>query len=132
MRALIKRVVSFISLSILSASSALAAGPPGGFGLEETAEAAKLIQSKTNPPDFGVATIAGTVIGYLLAFVGVIFFVLMLYGGFLWMTSRGNEEQVKKAKAVLLRAIIGLVIVLFAGAITQFITGFLSRSVTVH
>lgn len=121
MRAFIKRIIPFLSLSMLSVSSALAAGPAGGFGLEETAAAAKLIQSKTNPPDFGIATIAGTVVGYLLAFVGVIFFVLMLYGGFLWMTSRGNEEQVKKAVGILRSAVIGIIIVFASYIITRLV-----------
>jgi hypothetical protein len=39
----------------------------------------------------------------------------------MWMTSGGNEERVKKAKQILIAAIIGLVIILSAYAITNFI-----------
>jgi len=63
----------------------------------------------------------GRFVGALLSFVGVLFLVLMIYGGFLWMTDRGNEDQVKKAKDLIQAAIIGLIIVLLAYAITKYI-----------
>ena len=46
-----------------------------------------------------------------LGFLGVIFVFLMIYGGFLWMSDQGNEDQVKKAKDLISAAIIGLIIV---------------------
>ena len=33
----------------------------------------------------------GKIVGILLSFVGVLFFLLMIYGGIIWMTARGNE-----------------------------------------
>ncbi|MFH1598401.1 MAG: Ig-like domain-containing protein [Patescibacteria group bacterium] len=56
----------------------------------------------------------------LLALVAVIF---IIYGGYLWLSSRGNEEQVMKAKRVLRDAVIGIVIVLLAWAIVTYIIG---------
>ncbi len=61
------------------------------------------------------------VIKMLLSFLGVLFLVLMIYGGFLWMTARGNEEQVTKAKNLITAAIIGLIIVLASYAISIFV-----------
>jgi hypothetical protein len=63
----------------------------------------------------------GTIVGSLLAFIGVIFFILIVYGGFLWMTAAGNDAQVGKAKDLISAAIIGLVIVLMAYAITSYV-----------
>ncbi len=68
-----------------------------------------------------ISGIAGKLIGAVLAFIGVLFFGLMIYGGILWMTARGNEEQVTKAKDLITAAVIGLIIVLSAYAITSFI-----------
>ena len=62
-----------------------------------------------------------TIISLILSLVGVIFLVLMIYGGINWMTAGGNEAQVKKAKSTIGQAVIGLVIVLSAYAITYFI-----------
>jgi len=49
--------------------------------------------------------------------------MLVIYGGFLWMTARGNEQQVTKAKDLIISAVIGLVIVLAAYAITAYVGG---------
>jgi cbb3-type cytochrome oxidase subunit 3 len=68
--------------------------------------------------DAAPEAIIGSIVQVALSFLGVIFLVLMVYGGFLWMTARGNEEQVAKAKNLITAAIIGLIIVLAAYAIS--------------
>lgn len=57
----------------------------------------------------------------VLGFLGIISVALVVYGGFLWMTSAGNPEKIEKAKKVLKNAIIGLAIILSAFGITTFI-----------
>ncbi len=66
-------------------------------------------------------SIIGTIINVLLGLLGVIFLLLTIYAGFLWMTSSGNEETVTKAKGILKTAIIGLVITLAAYSIAGFV-----------
>lgn len=66
--------------------------------------------------------VAGTVINTALSLVGLIFLVLMVYGGYLWMTARGEESQIDKAKSIIRSAIIGIVIVMSAYAITFLVT----------
>lgn len=66
-------------------------------------------------------SIISTIIQAVLSFLGVIFLVLMIYGGYLWMTARGNEEQLTKAKNVIIAAVTGLVIVVSAYAISWFV-----------
>lgn len=68
-----------------------------------------------------IPSMIGRVLGSVLGFTGTIFFVLVVYAGLMWMTASGNEEQIAKAKKILTAAIIGLIIVLSAYAITQFI-----------
>ena len=48
---------------------------------------------------------------------GIIFVILLLVGGIQYLTASGNEESSKKARAILMDAIIGLVIVLAAWAV---------------
>jgi len=69
----------------------------------------------------GLPALAGDVIGRALTFVGVLFFVLMLYGGITWMLARGNEEYSRKAIGTITAAIIGLIIIAGSYAITQFV-----------
>lgn len=63
----------------------------------------------------------GRIIRVLLSLLGVIFLVLMVYAGFLWMTARGESEPVDKAKDIIRQAIIGIIIVFLAYALTGFI-----------
>lgn len=66
-------------------------------------------------------TIIGLVIQTALGLMGVIFLALAIYGGYNWMMARGNDEMVEKAKNTLTNAIIGLVIVLAAYAVSWYI-----------
>ena len=56
-----------------------------------------------------------------LVVLGTLFFVYMIYGGYLILTSAGIEERVEKAKSILRNAIVGLVIILFSYALTWFL-----------
>lgn len=75
-------------------------------------------------------TSLSTVIKGVLSLLGTIFLILMVYAGILWMTAQGAEEKVTKAKDIIKAAIIGLIVVLSAYAITSFVTGKLSGSST--
>jgi len=86
------------------------------YGLSETAGQATTLSQETD-----ISGRIGTIIGAGLGFIGILFFILMIYGGFLWMTARGNEEQVKKAIELITQACIGLAIVAAAYLITKFI-----------
>lgn len=86
------------------------------FGLRDTADAAGLSGYGSNLPD-----LVGRVIGTALSMISVLFFILTVYGGVLWMTARGNEEQSKKALNTIIAASIGLVIILSSYALTTFV-----------
>lgn len=68
------------------------------------------------------------VIQIVLGFLGIIFLILIIISGFNWMMAGGNEEQIKTAQGRIKNAIIGLVIVLAAYAITYFIFKYLPFS----
>jgi len=68
-----------------------------------------------------ISSIAGTAVSVFLSILGIIFIVLMLYGGYLWMMARGNEEQLTKAKELIQAAVIGLIIIVAAYAVSYFI-----------
>lgn len=66
--------------------------------------------------------IAANVVRTLLTLVGVIFVALLIYGGFLYMTSRGEEDKIKKSKKTLVAAVIGIAIITTGYSITYFLT----------
>jgi hypothetical protein len=78
---------------------------------------------KAGTTEGDVSSIVGIVINAMLTLVGLFFLILMVYAGYLWMTARGEADQVEKAKKIIVGALIGLVIVLSAYAITVFVTG---------
>ena len=84
-------------------------------GLDRTAGAAGVKQEGS------IAILLGGFISRALGLVGVVFVVLMIYGGALWMTAAGNEERIKKARQVLTGSIIGIVIIFGSYAITDFV-----------
>lgn len=93
-------------------------------GLEETANAAGIPKQGAS----SIPTRIGTIISEALGFVGVIFLVLMIIGGLMWMTAAGNEQRVEKAKVLITNAVIGMIIVFSAYAITYFVTNTLLGS----
>ncbi len=99
-------------------------GGTENHGLNEAAN--KAFENNIPFKDNGVPDIIGTVVGAALSFIGILFFVLIIYGGITWMTAAGNETQISKAKNLIISAIIGLIIVLAAYAITSFIGGSLT------
>jgi len=62
-------------------------------------------------------------INVLLGFLGILFLILVLYAGFLYLTAQGSDEPVKKAKKLLTTSIIGLVIIIAAYAISGYVLG---------
>lgn len=67
------------------------------------------------------------IIKLALSFVGVLFLVLCLYGGYKWMTARGNEQEVEEAKNLLVAAVIGLIVILAAYLISAFVVQVVSE-----
>lgn len=64
-----------------------------------------------------------SVINIFMGLLGTIAIVIILIGGFQWMTAGGNEEKVEKAKQLLGAGVIGLAIILAAYSITRFVIG---------
>ncbi|GAB4140947.1 MAG: hypothetical protein Fur0024_2650 [Patescibacteria group bacterium] len=58
-------------------------------------------------------------ISNLLVFVGVLVVLVLIWGGFQYVTAGGSEEKVKAAKKTITNAVIGLVVILLAFAIMQ-------------
>ena len=68
-----------------------------------------------------VRDVATNVIQTLLGVLGILALVIILVGGFRWMTAMGNEDQVASAKKTIAAGVIGLIIIFFAYAIVAFV-----------
>ncbi len=116
-------IAGFFSITPVSAQTGeVDPNKAGGYGLSETANKIPAFANQTQMSGNAfLNSKIGSIIGVVLSFVGVIFLILMIYAGLVWMTAQGNQEQVNKAKDLMINAIIGLIIVLAAYAITAFI-----------
>ncbi len=114
-----KKIITFLAMLTLVGAPTLVFSQgnleSAGEHLKRTATAAGTTEEK-------IENIAGTAINAVLTLVGLIFLMLMVYAGYLWMTARGETDQVDKAKKIITGSIIGLVITVSAYAITVFIT----------
>ncbi len=68
-----------------------------------------------------LGSVVAAVIKGFLGLLGIIFVFLIVLAGYNWMTSGGDEEKINKAKDSLSRAIIGIIIIIGAYAITYFV-----------
>ncbi|MEK7644225.1 MAG: pilin, partial [Patescibacteria group bacterium] len=93
----------------------LSAGAQGDtFGLQEIDQNVELANQ-----DFRV--IASKIIRAVLGLLGIIALALVLYAGYTITTSAGNEEKITQGKNILKNAVIGLVIIMSAFTIVQFV-----------
>lgn len=109
-------------LALLSIAFVLITPVFAQYGLDETAGAANL-KGESEP-----TVIVGRIIGAGLSLIGIVFFILTLYAGIIWMVARGNEDQAKKAINTIIAAAIGMIITMSAYAITSFILEAADRS----
>ncbi|MFA6486093.1 MAG: hypothetical protein WCT40_01855 [Candidatus Magasanikbacteria bacterium] len=109
-------------LSMIGSSVAVAAfNPLTSTGLSDAQSAAELPTTLGPGKAATFPQLIGEAIGIGLSLVGMLFFLLMLYGGLYWMIARGDSSKVDKAKDTIEAAVIGLVIVSGAYAIANFI-----------
>ncbi len=116
--------VILVSILILSAMPVLAqVGELQNFGKAAYGESQAQYAEEQGP-----LVIVGKIINIALGIVGTIMVVLFIFSGFIWMTAAGNEEKITKAKRILSNAIVGIVIVIMAYAISYFVINQLLRA----
>lgn len=83
---------------------------------------------KSTVSETALSTIVGKYVNAFLSLIGTVFLVLLIAAGYRWMTAGGNEEDVTKAKDIIFQAIVGLIIVVAALLITNFILAAIAKS----
>ena len=68
-----------------------------------------------------VRTTIASIIRTAMGLLGIVAVVIILIGGFKWMTAGGNEDQVGEAKKWIFSGVIGLAIILSAYALASFV-----------
>lgn len=106
-----KVLLVFLFLAVFCVgTSALAQNNFGLQGLEQT-----------GLPSASLGVVVARIINAALGLLGLTAVVIIIYGGYLYMTARGEVEKVQRAKKLLVQAIIGLIIIVLSFAIAQFL-----------
>ena len=72
-------------------------------------------------PSSAIGGVAGKIANTLFIILGVVSVLVIIYGGFIMMTSAGDPGKVAKGKKAVLGAVIGLIISICAVAISSFV-----------
>jgi len=125
MMSLVKKSISLISSLSVFLSFTQARAQTYNFasssGLSTTADVAGYTEKLKSLQPEGLAQ---QIIAQVLAWLGVAFLGLIIYGGVVWMTAQGNDQKVEKAKDIIIAAISGLVVVSLAYAISFFVINY--------
>ncbi len=90
--------------------------------LNDSTAALTTVVEPTGVTEADITVSAASVVKGIMAAVGLLFFCLMVYAGIVWMTARGEEDRVTKARETIIGATIGLVIMVSSYAVTNLVT----------
>ena len=100
---------------------------PAELFQEQTSES---VSGALGQSDQSLTLTVAKLIRNFLQLLGILAVIIVIIGGFEWMTAGGSPEGVDKAKKRILQGVIGMAIVLSAFAIAQFVIGSLVKSTT--
>ncbi len=66
-------------------------------------------------------SLVGVMVTSIIGFIGVIMIVLVIWAGFTWGTAGGDTAKVKRAKEIMINAVIGLILVMVSYGITTLV-----------
>lgn len=107
------------SMFALSAQSVFAQQQGLNSAQQQLGEIGNEVQGGGAPTD--LTELIGGLINAFLGVLGIIFVVLVVYAGYLYLTAAGDDGKVSKAKTLLGQAVIGLIIIIAAYAISTFV-----------
>jgi FtsH-binding integral membrane protein len=111
-----RKILAIFSIAVLLPSVAIA-GPDINTYTKGIAEKSGFGAAN----ELTLSQTIGKYIKIILSLVGMVFLVLTIYAGVLWMTAAGEEDKVTKAKNILQASVIGLIIMLASYSITAFV-----------
>lgn len=88
-------------------------------GFSATGKNAGFSQGSDGKPSIEFVPAWVNYLNAMLFLMGALFMVNIIYAGYLWFMAKGNEEQVTKAKSLMINAVIGLAIIISARIIVE-------------
>ena len=76
--------------------------------------------------DTGLESQIGVILNAIIGVIGIVAVIMIILGGISYTTSQGDPGKTKKARDTILYGVIGLIVVLLAFAIVNFVLGALA------
>lgn len=113
-------IIILVCLFNVWVSTVIAAESSFFQGLRATAEQGAGYQSM---PKGGANRFISIILGRGIwpVLIGVMGTLLLCYGGFIWMMSRGREQEIERAKIIVTNTLIAMVVIFLAWAIVMLI-----------
>lgn len=110
----------FVAAVAFSFAPAAQAQVPGDLGLAVNSSL-EVAREAVGWSEQSLPVIIMRIVQVAMGFLGILAIVIVLYGGFVWMTAGGDEGKVETAKTILRNGVIGLLLILMAFAIASFV-----------
>lgn len=108
-------IIFVLSMVLAPALSVVNAEEPDPLGnLEDLGEDSGL-------PEQDLPELIARIISWIIGIVGIVLVVLFVYGGVVYATSAGNEDRIEMGKKIMLYAIIGVLIIAIAFAVSRYV-----------
>jgi len=112
-------LITFILVVSIEHADVLAQGlSEGGSGLAIPDGGATISSDIDKRP---LAEVVLSMVNYFIGFLGFLAVVMFVYAGVLWVLSGGSEEQIGKAKKIMIYAALGIIVVILSFSIVRFI-----------
>ncbi len=111
----------FTKYALLAGSIATMAMPALVHAQTASTFSVESVGSQIGLGDADLKTTVINILQLVLGLLALIAVIMVIIGGFTWLTAGGNEEKVDKAKKIISAAVIGLIIVLLAWAVVIFV-----------
>lgn len=119
-----------MGVTMFSAVPALAASTNTPSRLQPTDLLPSDVSAESGLGDSNLQVTIARIIRVAMSLLGIVAVVIVLIGGFTWMTAGGNDEKVGEAKKWIFAGVIGLAIILSAYAIANFVINQLVTATT--
>ncbi|PIR93769.1 hypothetical protein COT97_04880 [Candidatus Falkowbacteria bacterium CG10_big_fil_rev_8_21_14_0_10_39_11] len=120
-------LIVFTILLLLSPSLTLASAIEDGLNESATQSGLANQDEVDTNSEVLIAEKIGSIIQIFLSVIGLIFMVIVMYGGLYWMTAFGDQGKVTKAKNLILYPILGMIVIAISYVLVNFVVSNLGQ-----
>jgi len=126
-----KKLLTAISTGLIAGASIatpLVSTAAGGFMNQEAAKIGVAGGDQWGKGNTGFIDFVRSAVNWILAFLGLITIIILIYGGFQMVTAAGDDNKYKKGFTIVKQAAIGLILIGVSALIVNLIFAFVNSN----